>query len=357
MENKHKRTNNKCIILATAPQRFGGLEVLFPIVNEIISKGHCYKALLFYPKGSLSHSQAIQDPIFCNLQKKIFNKTFFCQQSLSYAISILCIITAYIKNLKVLWLAPEGSDGKIIRLLSKLKHVNILFYPKVTNVTINDKSPCDASSFGHLLMLQKHPNAIGYPKFYSSWQKIVSSFNDDRIANKKHITIFLPSTVEGIFSHNELETWIKDILFIFDRNAYIPTIILKPHPMLDVKDLNKLINPFNSSNNITIEFGNALTALNTTTLAITHHSSVILDCLAMNVPVIFYQKFTEHWQKRHPSKSHFLNLGALHVESKNELEETIINKAYLNYSNKYKFFDKIQHKEGLIEHLIEKEIL
>ena len=46
-------------------------------------------------------------------------------------------------------------------------------------------------------------------------------------------------------------------------------------------------------------------------IVISHHSTSMIDAMALNVPVIHHQVFTEHWLKRHPAGISQLELGQI----------------------------------------------
>ena len=46
-------------------------------------------------------------------------------------------------------------------------------------------------------------------------------------------------------------------------------------------------------------------------LVVSHHSTTIIDAMALNVPVIHHQKYTGHWMERHPSGPALLDYGQI----------------------------------------------
>ena len=66
---------NEYIIVCKAPQRYGGLEVISPIISEI-KKNVRTKAYLYFHKNSRCFDQLKKDKTLNNAVEKTFSKNF-----------------------------------------------------------------------------------------------------------------------------------------------------------------------------------------------------------------------------------------------------------------------------------------
>jgi len=204
---------------------------------------------------------------------------------------------------------------------------------------------------------QGHKNieTIGYPKLFNEWQKVVRE-NGKRYLEEEvgtsllHsqqgvVSLFLGSTVPGIFSLEELEDWLVSCVLAVQKQLPRWTILIKPHPMQKIDHLHELIHHLESTK-ILVSFLNPSVLASQSNLVITHHTSTIIDALVFGVPTIQYQCFTEHWLRRHPEGSSFLQLQHLWAQTREELEEKITDAL----SESYEYPDlpsKLGHRKNL----------
>jgi len=139
------------------------------------------------------------------------------------------------------------------------------------------------------------------------------------------VTLFLASTVVDVFELDELAIWLIDVIELLKKKYPKIAIVIKPHPMQDMNHLKNVLHEINEEN-IGVSFlHHALLAVSSK-IVIAHHTSIIIDSLALNVPTIQYQCFTRHWLKRHPHGSELLELKPLWAKNKKELS-VLIDKA------------------------------
>ena len=78
---------------------------------------------------------------------------------------------------------------------------------------------------------------------------------------------------------------------------------------------------------------------------IAHHTSTIIDALAMQTPVIQFQEFTDQWLARHPEGSSFLELGVSWARDKGELM-AMVNRVISNRFSKPDIKNILHHKNN-----------
>jgi hypothetical protein len=158
---------------------------------------------------------------------------------------------------------------------------------------------------------------IGYPRLYESWLNNLRK--NSKYYVQKHIketaaqlmsmaVLFLPSTVKGVFEEEELKEWILEVVYCLSEQFDDALIVLKPHPMQNFKHLDSILNELNNKR-CTVSFLHPGILAAEAKLVVSHHSSTIVDALALDTPVIQHQNFTAHWLERHPEGSSFLELG------------------------------------------------
>ncbi len=322
------------IMICKAPQRYGGLEVIAPIVSEI-KKLIEVKAYLYFHKNSKCFVQFKKDKYLKRIVEKIFAKNinFF----LFFKFTIIKHLLLNPKKKLIVFL-PYEKTGTFEKLLSK--KIDFINYPKTTslkNLSIKSKITC--------LKMVGEKNNIGIPKFYASWMDNLKTKR-----RKKNLLIILPSVVENIFNQKDFENWLEDI-FIVIKNSKSP-VIVKPHPMQKKKEiliLKKKALEFKISNMI-VSYNHSSILFQNAKLVISLHSSLLLDSLYFKVPTIFFQSFTPLWLKVHKDKSCYLNLGAKYAKNRSELK-----KIFLSKEIKCKL--KLKNNNNLIKVLIQNKIL
>jgi hypothetical protein len=173
---------------------------------------------------------------------------------------------------------------------------------------------------------------IGYTRLYRVWvervRQVGSKYVHEELeslnipTNRPIVGLFLGSTVPGVFDISELEVWLHTAIRVVQRKIKDSVILLKPHPMQHMDHLEsyikgmKLEDVFISHIHPTILSASAK-------LIISHHSSTIIDALSMKTPTIQYQELTQHWMKRHPEGSAFLELKPLWARNEDELDGCI----------------------------------
>ena len=126
---------------------------------------------------------------------------------------------------------------------------------------------------------------------------------------------------------------------------------MKPHPMQKMKNVLKVIEEL-SDPQCVISFVHSGLLAAQAKIVISHHSSTIIDAMALNVPVIHHQVFTEHWLKRHPDGITQLELGQIRTSNIVDLDlelEDVEQKKNI-HSN---LIENVKHKE-CIKNLFDK---
>ncbi len=194
---------------------------------------------------------------------------------------------------------------------------------------------------------------IGYPRIYRSW--IENLRNDSkRFRSEKpwfpgqfgedpFALIYLPSTLKNVFDEEELEDWLVEVITCLRKKYCEDLIVIKPHPMQKMKNVIKVIDKLLDPQCV-ISFVQPGLLAAQAKIVISHHSTTIIDAMAMNVPVIHHQVFTEHWLKRHPNGIAQLEFGQIRTSNMIELNmelENIEEKKNI-HSN---LIENVKHKE------------
>jgi hypothetical protein len=173
---------------------------------------------------------------------------------------------------------------------------------------------------------------VGYPRLFPAWISRLREVSEGYLRNELQrldlppdrpvITLFLASTVPGVFTLPELETWITDSVDALRLVMPEAVVLLKPHPMQNMDHLELFLQKCGYEN-LAISFLHPAVLAKGSGLVIAHHSSTIIDAMALGIPTIQFQDLTPHWLERHPEGSSFLKLGPLWAKNKEELEHQI----------------------------------
>ncbi len=160
--------------------------------------------------------------------------------------------------------------------------------------------------------------SIGYPRIYCSWIENLridskrfrseKSWFPGQFGEDPFALIYLPSTLKNVFEEQELEDWLIEVITSLRKRYCEDLIVIKPHPMQEMKNVLKVIDGLSDPQCI-ISFVHPGLLAAQAKIVISHHSTTIIDAMAMNVPVIHHQVFTEHWLKRHPDGIAQLEFG------------------------------------------------
>lgn len=202
---------------------------------------------------------------------------------------------------------------------------------------------------------------IGYTKVYKSWTDKLKKDALHHRSNDKWYPdfqgkapfslIFLPSTVKNIFNDDELENWLMEIILSVSEQFPNNPIIIKPHPLQKMQTVKRVLSMLSDIKCI-ISFVHPGLLAAQAQFVISHHSTTIIDAMALNVPVIHHQFFTDHWLKRHPSGPTLLDYGQVKSDNMNCLKKELksIGKNKNSYSN---LIQNIRHRDD-IENLFDK---
>lgn len=161
---------------------------------------------------------------------------------------------------------------------------------------------------------------VGYTRVYRSWTEKLkrdaafhrenSSWFPDFKGTQPFSLIYLPSTLKNVFDEEELEDWLTEIIPVIAEKFPDSAIVLKPHPMQKMAVVEKVVSKF-SKFQCLVSFVHPGLLAAAARLVVSHHSTTIIDAMALNVPVIHHQKYTGHWMERHPSGPALLDYGQI----------------------------------------------
>lgn len=351
-------------IFIISPSRVGGYDMLIPLILDLKETSDVRVVLL------VTHFDIYQkvrnNDFFSALSRKCFDKVIVLRSDESrnkLVSSLLLIFSLFRTIINISWinepilLHSVSLKSRFARLLKKVVYfkkgkiyahfngLSIVVGRKAEKTAyITDQYEEDGDAFlsfgpldrdylesqGRVCLIE-----IGYPRLYKSWLLEISRKigyyknkleQDSGVYNKdESVGLFLGSTLEGVFSLTEIELWINEIFEIVDQWNPLSTVLIKPHPCQNFEHLNRVLNKRKKHNFRVLDWHPAIIA-KMSTVVISHHSSTILDSLAVGTKTIFYQAFSPHWLDRHPEKSVFLQLGPIYAKDKIELKKALFSK-------------------------------
>jgi hypothetical protein len=364
-------------IFSVLPPRLGGVDMLLPVFIEmkkytdvtielIIINNSLQRQLKrdeFLYKQVLSIADRITIlPIENDKNIKKIKKFFFMINTLWAGVGV-----AYrmLSTHKGVLMHSDVLNGKLINILDKF--IKVRSGTTVGHFKLMDLTSSKRSNFGEVFLCYKEEDSdlwdikeknkciyIGYPRLYASWVKEIKKssrfylerylYGYKKYKDKDLLVIFLPSTVENIFGKSELKEWIIEVEASLKKVFIDSFVVFKPHPMQDMKHLKSVLNEVSCAR-FALSFLHPGLLASQAKVVVSHHSSTIIDALALGVPVIQHQFFTNHWLDRWPKGSEFIKLGHMWTQNKDDLEKgltKIRNNNYV-YSN---FNNRIGHKNN-----------
>ena len=382
-------------VFSIAPPRLGGLDLLIPIYIEMKRRGNVSIELIVENElilKQLKKDNFLHQKLFDNIDKISFIRRKKVSSSSNLIIKALNIflvvwelmgISFRVLNSKAPILMHSSHLGDwLVRLMNKLvkkkKGITVAHFKLMTLFTkaINSNTKSDQKNFGDIFLcfdeafisnrdsaIKSRYIAIGYPRLYKSWLNTLRNnskhyvdkeIRDPLLCNEKSLSVlFLPSTVKGVFEKSELKEWIIEVLSSLSKVFPESLVVLKPHPMQDIEHLKTILKA-QSNHSYFISFLHPGLLASEARIIISHHSSTIIDALALQTPVIQHQVLTKHWVDRHPEGSAFLQLGHPWTEDAESLINELIKVkndnwsqpnflSVLEHNNSFKvFFDRVK---------------
>lgn len=195
---------------------------------------------------------------------------------------------------------------------------------------------------------------IGYPRLLPRWldrvrkegtSYVQAEYEQETInSGQEIVSLFLGSTLEGLFGKDELLDWLRDAVSVVEEVLPDTLIFIKPHPMQDLEHLNRYLEQTGNPR-VKITHLHPCLLASCSKFVIAHHTSTIIDALAMQTPVIQFQEFTDQWLARHPEGSSFLELGVSWARDKGELM-AMVNRVISNRFSKPDIKNILHHKNN-----------
>lgn len=336
-------------VFSVAPPRLGGIDMLMPIYMEMKRVGSVNIELIFL--DDLAFRQLKRDDFLFRQVSECVNKISLLSKnkvktSSNPAVKFFHLLLFILKLLGVLYRititqkpvmmhcgrVSDSFLGLLHRAIKRKKGFTVAHF-KLMHLFVNDdnKHLNVQDKFGDIFICFNKTNIsswdkssknkcieIGYPRLYESWlnnlrknskyyvQKHIKETAEQQLSSMA--VLFLPSTVKGVFEEEELKEWILEVVYCLSEQFGDALIVLKPHPMQNFNHLDSILNELNNKRCIVSFLHPGILAAEAK-LVVSHHSSTIVDALALEIPVIQHQNFTPHWLERHPEGSSFLELG------------------------------------------------
>ncbi len=353
-------------LITIAPLRVGGLDMLLPVFIKIKEAAPSTNIILVFLEIS-TYDELKKNPFLYGRYIAVVNSIVFLKKE-QFRKSIKGTFTVGLnlsKFLLKLLLAPDvvvfqsrGLESPLMKMISYIvrkkrgriyEHSNSLgFFDERKLKTKFTPDKCD----GHIcfssddvkylkLEGKKKIHPIGYPRLYRDWKDLVIKVSKNELETEsarlglsldaRFVSVFLGSTVEGLFDLDELEQWIEVVLESIRSRLNDDIILIKPHPMQNMEHLEICLKKLNYKN-VAITFLHPCVLSVGSKLVITHHTSTVVDAMAFKAPTIQFIRLTQKWLKRHPEESSFIKLGVLWAENEEEFAERIDEALSAEYS-------------------------
>jgi hypothetical protein len=367
-------------IFSIPPSRLGGLDMLIPIFIEIKKKKPKTKIVVIFfssqPYNDMQDSKFLFDEYIGIVDSTIHidyeNRKTDIISTARFYLSLIPIVFKMLISPKFILLHSRGLDSLLMktlylitkimrgRIFEHMKNMHVNF-GRTSNKKIDIRNSDGFLCFSHhdSLFFKKNKELkfipIGYPRLYNSWLNRVQAVSGryfkeecERLQLKKEhviVSLFLGSTVEGIFDKLELEEWIKNVIFTLKCILPNVQILIKPHPMQYLDHLQAFLHDLDERCLYITYLHPSLLATNVS-LVIARHTSIIIDALITGTPTILFQNFSSQWLKTHPEGSSYLKLGVSWARDVKELNKYILDAMSPNYKSP-DIIKKLEHKENI----------
>ena len=171
---------------------------------------------------------------------------------------------------------------------------------------------------------------IGYPKFYSEWNKLIKRYISKNPFNENIALIFSRHVHPFYMDENKYKKLLISSCQIIRKKLNNIPIIIKPHPRESTDLINKVLLD-NNILNCSISKDHAAILAKSATLSISFWGSVILDSLSVQTPCIEYYIEADKFRKAEPGGSAYKKLGIHSTDSERGLEtfiDSVIDQRY-----------------------------
>lgn len=345
-------------IFSVSPPRLGGLDMLLPLFMEIKRARPKTKIVLIFLE-SRPYRDLRRDPfLFGEVLRVVADMVHINRDAngtslagkMKTLVRFLPVLARMFTSPKLVLLHSRGIISPFMKVLYGItrlmggkvyEHFNglALTIGRKPEKTIADSNEGDgflcfsAHDIPYLrAMGRKRIHPIGYTRLFTTWLDRVREVGGSMVEaecerlgldpSSDMVSLFLGSTVPGLFDLSELEQWLETAIKVVGRKLPEVSILIKPHPMQDLKHLNRFLEGMGAKN-VRITHLHPCLLAEEAKLVIAHHTSTIIDALVLGTPTIQFQEFTPHWLKRHPEGSSFLRVGSLPAHTEKELEQGI----------------------------------
>ncbi len=178
----------------------------------------------------------------------------------------------------------------------------------------------------------KKISCIGYTRLYKCWQDRLREGGPNFFQQESKrlnipadlavVSLFLSSTLEGVFSNEELTEWLLEVFNAVRSVVGDVYFLLKPHPVQDMDPVKKALDM--ATGVISgVSYLHAGVLASNSAFVVIHHTSTIFEAYSANTPIIQHMKMTKHWLARHKEGSAFLQLGHPHTQNREELVQAV----------------------------------
>lgn len=354
-------------LFALLPPRLGGLDMILPLLYEIkqSTPGSCVHLIFLEEKV---YSDLRRDPFLFSEVNTIadtivhFRKPF--RSGFSYlraSVVLMAVVGRILTAKRALLLQSRGVTSGLTGILHRVvKFKKGATYQHFNGMALNigKKNRKETLKQGEegdaFLCFSQHDVAffnsnikdrvklIGYPFLYPGWKKriqeVASTFLEQEATrcsiniDQGYVLLLLGSSVKDLYNPEELLQWIDDVLTVVEQKQLNLPVLIKPHPMEKPDLLDEIRQTYCETGLRVMSFLHPAILATKAKLAVAHHTSTIIMSMSLGIPTIQYQEFTEHWLKRHPEGSGFLQLGPLWAKNRSELTDCFNEAMSENFS-------------------------
>lgn len=352
-------------LFAVLPPRLGGLDMLLPLFTEIKHVRPQTKVTLLFVEERVYHDLH-RDRFLSAEVARVVDSERRLRKNGGGLVDVLMAGPAFLHTLTEIATARDpillhsrGTDSPLVKLLCaavKLKGGAIYQHFAGMPLTMGRLAagPGRRGNEGKaFLCFSDHDveflrNAgydrlipIGYPRLYPTWIDRIRQVADELVASEcrtlgmsasdGHLAVFLGSMVEGLYPEAELADWVRDVIATAQARLPGVPVLIKPHPMEKPYVLEMIEDIIRDVPSAGLTHLHPSVLASSARLVVAHHTSTIIDALAMGAPTIQFQELTPHWLERHPEGSSFLRLGPLWARNREELEARFVEALSRDY--------------------------
>lgn len=172
----------------------------------------------------------------------------------------------------------------------------------------------------HLKQGFNRQSIIGFPRFYREWKQLVEEYiAESPDIPQEHVMVFSRPANPFYMDPKKRELLFENALKIIRKRLPSTAIYIHPHPRESLDELKELIEKIGVSN-VHLTQENSAPLLKNSLFGVSFMTSVVLDGLSVEVPIVEYYMEADRFREIYPNGSNYKQSGIQSVDNATDFE-------------------------------------